>query len=226
MEPADLSMHEEYEKLELKKLAKRTMPVSQAGIDEIPSLQMQLQQTGYPSGGNLYKRLDHLYFFIQNRAPQKLKILESRLRIHRAVNFAFFSSVIILVYLILDPVSDLFSRLFGDERLTVVDPMLNLITTSVIFLFATRQILRESGQMIVKELVDELQTLVHLFDMHQLAKGSNIDVETRKIVSEAVIICAKVGAFIYHHSDDPYVVSSIKHLENYSELVAVRISSS
>ena len=59
--------------------------------------------------------------------------------------------------------------------------------------------------------------------MHQLARADQIDIKTRAVISDTVVLYGKVAAYIHDETDDPYVVSSVKHLENYSELVAARI---
>lgn len=60
--------------------------------------------------------------------------------------------------------------------------------------------------------------------MHQLATADQIDSKTRAVTADAVVLCGKVAAYIHDETDDPYVVSSVKHLENYSELVASRVT--
>ena len=214
---------EKTEKIDLKKLARRTGETTEENHSDVLTLKEKLLQTSYPSAGNLHNRIDRLHYLMQHDAPAAIKKLGHREKMFNFINACIAAVVVFFVYVIVEPFSDVLPKLFSSERFTIVDSLVNVVTTATIVLFAVRQILRELGQQIVKDLMDELHTLVHLLDMHQLAKGNEIDAETRSIIAETILICGKVAAHVNDSSDDPYVVSSIKHLESYTELVATRI---
>lgn len=210
-------------KLDLNELAKRTR-APEGKPDEInTNLRKRLEETAYPRTGVLFERIEQLHTLMLEVVPRELGRLKRRRIAYHSLNFALSIVVLGLVYLVLEPLNSLFPKLLGDSRLPLIDSLVNLLTTATILLFALRQILREFSQKIIKDLVDELHALVHLLDMHQLAKSDAVDAGTRQIISETILICGKVAAFIHDQTDDPYVVSSVKHLETYTENVANRI---
>jgi len=209
--------------LDLEQLAKRTEEILAASDDEQINLHIQLSKTGYPKDGNLYKRIKTLDHFMRHDVPKSLKALRFRHFFFKLINVFLALLILAAVYIIVEPFSELLPKFATGERFTLVDSLLNLITTTVIVLFGIRQLLRELCQTIVKQLVDKLHALIHLLDMHQLAKADRVDYGTRLVIADTIIICGKVAAYIHDRTDDPYVVGSIKHLENYSELMAARI---
>ena len=211
------------EKIELKKLARRTGIVSDTDHAPTLNLKQKLKKTSYPKTGNLHNRIDRLHFFMLQEAPKAITKLEVRQRVFAFINFCLAIVIALLVYIIVEPISDILPKFFSGERFAIVDALVNVVTAAMIVLFAVRQILRELCQQIVKDLMDDLHSLIHLLDMHQLAKGDEIDTETRLVIAETILICGKVAAHVNNSSDDPYVLASIKHLESYSELVATRI---
>lgn len=211
--------------LDLEKLAKRTAKESTGSDDAQINLHMQLSKTGYPEDGNLYERIKTLDHFMRHDVPKSLNALRFRHFFFKLINVFLALLISGAVYIIVEPFSELLPRFSTGERFTLVDSLLNLITTTVIVLFGIRQLLRELCQSIVKQLVDKLHALIHLLDMHQLAKADKVDYGTRLVIADTIIICGKVAAYIHDRTDDPYVVGSIKHLENYSESMAARILS-
>ena len=210
-------------KLKLDELSKRTKPLSnQTKSDEI-NLNQRLSLTAYPSDGNLYNRIDFLHGLMTNDVKIMLDTLTKRERNARTMTFIIYAVAAILFAAILAPYSDLYQNIVGDQRLPIIDSVVNILMSTAIVLFAAKQWIKERNQKLVKDLVDQLHSLIHLFDMHQLAKADQIDIKTRAVISDAVVLCGKVAAYIHDETDDPYVVSSVKHLENYSELVAARI---
>lgn len=209
--------------LDLEKLAKRTEEILEEPDEEQINLHIQLSKTGYPEDGNLYERIKTLDNFMRYDVPKSLNALRFRHFFFKVINVFLALLILAAVYIIVEPFSELLPKFSTGERFTLVDSLLNLITTTVIVLFGIRQLLRELCQTIVKQLVDKLHALIHLLDMHQLAKADKVDYGTRLVIADTIIICGKVAAYIHDRTDDPYVVGSIKHLENYSESMAARI---
>ena len=210
-------------KLRLDELSKRTKPLAKnREADEI-NLNQRLSLTAYPSDGKLYDRIGFLHGLMTADVKTMLNALTKRERNARTMTFIIYAVAASLFAVILAPYSDLYQKFVGDQRLPIIDSVVNILMSTAIVLFAAKQWIKERNQKLVKDLVDQLHSLIHLFDMHQLAKADQIDIKTRAVISDAVVLCGKVAAYIHDETDDPYVLSSVKHLENYSELVAARI---
>lgn len=210
-------------KLKLEELSKRTKPLSNKTKSDEINLNQRLSLTAYPSNGNLYSRINFLHGLMTNDVQVMLDKLTIRERHAHRMTFFIYTVAAILFGTILAPYSDLYQNIVGDQRLPIIDSVVNILMSTAIVLFAAKQWIKERNQKLVKDLVDQLHSLIHLFDMHQLAKAEQIDNKTRAVISDAVVLCGKVAAYVHDETDDPYVVSSVKHLENYSELVAARI---
>ena len=216
-------MNERSMKLRLDELSKRTKPLAKnREADEI-NLNQRLSLTAYPSDGKLYDRIGFLHGLMTADVKTMLNALTKRERNARTMTFIIYAVAASLFAVILAPYSDLYQKFVGDQRLPIIDSVVNILMSTAIVLFAAKQWIKERNQKLVKDLVDQLHSLIHLFDMHQLAKADQIDIKTRAVISDAVVLCGKVAAYIHDETDDPYVLSSVKHLENYSELVAARI---
>jgi len=210
-------------KLNLAELSKRTKPLSNKTKSDEINLNQRLSLTAYPSDGNLYSRINFLHGLMTNDVQVMLDKLTIRERHAQRMTFFIYTVAAILFAAILAPYSDLYQNIVGDQRLPIIDSVVNILMSTAIVLFAAKQWIKEKNQKLVKDLIDQLHSLIHLFDMHQLAKAEQIDSKTRAVISDAVVLCGKVAAYVHDETDDPYVVSSVKHLENYSELVAARI---
>ena len=210
-------------KLKLDELSKRTKPLGEYSKPDEINLNQRLSLTSYPSDGNLYNRIDFLHDLMTVRVDVMLDELKKREIRAGMLTYLIYAVAFVLVAFVLAPYSDLLRNIFGNQRLPLVDSLVNILMSTAIILFAAKQWIKERNQKLVKDLVDQLHSLIHLFDMHQLAKAEQIDSDTRAVISDAVVLCGKVAAYIHDETDDPYVVSSVKHLENYSEHVAARI---
>ena len=210
-------------KLELEELSKRTKPLDDNSAPDEINLNQRLSLADYPSDGNLYGRIDFLHKLMTVHVEVMLKELKKREVKATTLTYFIYIIALVLVAFVLAPYSDLLRNIFGNQRLPLVDSLVNILMSTAIILFAAKQWIKEKNQKLVKDLVDQLHSLIHLFDMHQLAKAEQIDGKTRAVISDAVVLCGKVAAYIHDETDDPYVVSSVKHLENYSEHVAARI---
>ena len=207
--------------INLNELSKRTKPISDT--QDATNLRVQLSNSSYSKTGNLHKRVEYLHRLMTNDVRHMLEKLKIDEKISVFLMCLIVSMSIGLILFILAPYSQLVAKIFGEQRLPITDSIVNILMSAAIVLFAVRQWLREKSQRRVKQTVDELHALIHLLDMHQLAKFNEIDRTTRLVIADAIILCGKVGAHIHDQTDDPYVVGSVKHLENYSELVASRI---
>ena len=216
-------MIDRFSKLKLAELSKRTKPLDENSKPEEINLNQRLLLTNYPSNGNLHKRIDFLHDLMTVRVDVMLAELKKREIKASLLTYLIYAVALVLVAFVLAPYSDLLRNIFGNQRLPLVDSLVNILMSTAIILFAAKQWIKEKNQKLVKDLVDQLHSLIHLFDMHQLAKADQIDIKTRGVISDAVVLCGKVAAYIHDETDDPFVVSSVKHLENYSELVAARI---
>lgn len=210
-------------KLKLEELSKRTNPLGGDNASYEINLNQRLSQTNYPSNGNLYGRIDFLHSLMTVHVGEMLHELKQREVKATALTYSIYLVALVLVAFVLAPYSDLLRNIVGTQRLPLVDSLVNILMSTAIILFAAKQWIKEKNQKLVKDLVDQLHSLIHLFDMHQLAKAEQIDSKTRAVISDAVVLCGKVAAYIHDETDDPYVVGSVKHLENYSEHVAARI---
>jgi hypothetical protein len=210
-------------KLRLDELSKRTKPLAENRKSDEINLNQRLILTDYAADGKLYKRIDFLHELMTVRVDVMLEELKKREIKAGMLTSLIYAVAFVLVAFVLAPYSDLLRNIFGNQRLPLVDSLVNILMSTAVILFAAKQWIKEKNQKLVKELVDQLHSLIHLFDMHQLAKADQIDSDTRAIISDAVVLCGKVAAYIHDETDDPYVVSSVKHLEKYSELVASRI---
>ena len=208
-------------KLEVEQLAKRIS--IKANLDHsVPTLIERLEQSSY-QGANLKQRLYELEDFLLNTGPVKISNLKKKIRWLDITTKVLIMGVVIFVAYFANSFVALFPKSNIIDGLTFFDAVFNILTGSLVLLFGIRQFLREQSQNLVKEMVDNLQRSVHLLDMHQMGKGAAIDESTRAIIAETIIICGKIAAVINQESDDPYVISSVKHLEIYSEMVAQRI---
>lgn len=210
-------------KLKLDELSKRTKSHSDTSNPDEINLNQRLSLSDYPQNGNLYQRIDFLHRLMTVDVEVMLKELKKREARARSITYLIYLVALVLVAFVLAPYSDLLRNIFGNQRLPLVDSLVNILMSTAIILFAANQWIKEKNQKLVKDLVDQLHSLIHLFDMHQLAKAEHIDSKTRSVISDAVVLCGKVSAYIHGETDDPYVVGSVKHLENYSEQVAARI---
>ena len=210
-------------KISLDELSKRTKPLSEDNEPSDINLNKSLSLTTYPPDGNLYERIAFLHKLMTQDVKILIDELGVKVRRARSVTFLIYGIAAILFAVILAPYSDLYRNIIGAQRLPIIDSLVNILMSTAIILFAAKQWIKEKNQKLVKDLVDQLHSLIHLFDMHQLAKAEQIDPDTRAVISDAVVLCGKVAAYIHDETDDPYVVSSVKHLENYSEFVAHRI---
>ena len=133
-------------KLKLDELSKRTKPLDEnSKLDEI-NLNQRLSLTSYPSDGNLHNRIDFLHNLMTVRVDVMLDELKKREVKAGLLTYLIYAVAFVLVAFVLAPYSDLIRNIFGNQRLPLVDSLVNILMSTAIILFAAKQWIKEKNQ--------------------------------------------------------------------------------